>query len=422
MTEIKPTALLLLEDGSIFWGHGFGFVGQTSGEVCFNTSMTGYQEILTDPSYAGQMVVFTFPHIGIVGCNELDNEITQVELFNQQPSAIGVIMREDLDNFTPSNWRAKQKDGNFLRFHQWLQQQQIPAIAGVDTRQLTKKIRQQGAMLAILQHNPNGTFDLSALTKKLQQLPPMQMQDLSKVASRANKGMECWQEGEYMPTKNDYVKTNDDTGIRPLVAVYDYGVKNNILRILHALGADVRLYQPDTPAATILAAQPAGIFLSNGPGDPAATAMITLPAIKQLLQERLPIFGVCMGHQLLALALGGRTEKMQFGHRGANHPVKDLCMDKVLITSQNHGFVVADDLPKHIEVTHRSLFDGSVAGIKMLNRPETAPVFSVQFHPEASPGPMDNRYLFENFMAAVKKNSQLRLIKTNASSISIVGI
>ncbi|MGI9461947.1 MAG: glutamine-hydrolyzing carbamoyl-phosphate synthase small subunit [Alphaproteobacteria bacterium] len=386
-----PPAILVLADGAVFHGFSVGANKPNAiGELCFNTSMTGYQEILTDPSYAGQIINFTFPHIGIVGCNADDNE---TDYQRAKPLVAGAIFREIPDKKF-SSWRGDDS------LSSWLDKNGMMAIAGVDTRSLTHRIREKGAVMAMMVKLDDmasaGENIIKEATKTLQRTTDLKGKELAMFASR--KGFIDWQEGIYNMAEKNYDRISTQTNNRPIV-VYDYGIKNNILRRLRQLDAlrlnPLRVVNAKTPAAEVLAMQPCGIFLSNGPGDPAATADYALPIIKQLLAKKnLPIFGICLGHQLLALALGGQTKKMTLGHRGANHPVKDLKYDRVLITSQNHGFVVADEaLPSSVEVTHRSLFDNSIAGIAHRQRP----VFSVQFHPEASPGPKDNFYLFDMF-------------------------
>lgn len=390
---LRPTALLVLADGTVYSGFGAGAAVKRAGELCFNTSMTGYQEILTDPSYAGQIINFTFPHIGIVGCNQQDNETA----YGRQPLVAAAIFNQPLELADGgyagyASWRGEGS------LDAWLVKNNIPAISGIDTRSLTKKIRDQGAMMAIVVHDKSGAFDLATLKAEAATLPNLDGAELAKDAGC--EAIRLWSEGLYQPTSNHYAdRGNMGEGA---VVVYDYGSKNNILRLLSNRLGKIKVVPAATPAEEVLAMNPAGVFLSNGPGDPAATANYAVPIIKKLLaQKDLPLFGVCLGHQLLALALGGKTVKMELGHRGANHPVKDLERDQVLITSQNHGFVVeADSLKdKGVRITHRSLFDGSVAGMEL----EQQPVFSVQFHPEASPGPQDNFYLFDHFVAKVRE-------------------
>ncbi len=373
------TAALALADGSVFWGRGIGAPGIVTGEVCFNTSITGYQEIITDPSYAGQIITFTFPHIGNVGANPDDLETTT-------PAARGIVLRADITD--PSNYRSRQ------HLDAWLRSYGLVGLCGVDTRRLTRLVRDQGALNGALQHAPDGGIDLPTLQSKAAAWPGLEGMDLAReVTCRQSYG---WDE------------TGWQTGIgygrleKPLfnVVAVDYGAKRNILRCLADAGCRVTIVPAASTAEDILSHNPDGVFLSNGPGDPAATGAYAVPAIRGILASGLPLFGICLGHQMLALALGGRTGKMHHGHRGANHPVKDLETGKVEITSQNHGFeVLPESLPAGVTVTHRSLFDGTVEGLKL----EEKPVFSVQYHPEASPGPRDSRHLFTRFTELMAK-------------------
>jgi carbamoyl-phosphate synthase small subunit len=370
---LGSTAALVLADGSVFWGKGAGAAGTRLGEVCFNTSMTGYQEIVTDPSYAGQIITFTFPHIGNVGANAEDIEATD-------PAARGVVLRADITE--PSNWRAAQTLGD------WLERHGVVAVTGIDTRRVTRRIRDGGAPTAALCHAPDGVIDVAALRRQAEAWPGLEGMDLAKEVT-------CRQTYDW-----DETSWNWGQGFGRLerprfrVVAVDYGAKRNILRMLSGLGAAVTVVPATASAEDILGHRPDGIFLSNGPGDPAATGIYAVPVLQRLLDTGKPIFGICLGHQLLALALGGRTRKMEIGHRGANHPVQDLASGKVEITSQNHGFVVLPEtLPKDVEVTHVSLFDRSNEGFRLRHRP----VFSVQYHPEASPGPQDSHYLFRRF-------------------------
>ena len=379
------TAALVLEDGSVFWGHGIGHEGTAVGELCFNTSMTGYQEILTDPSYAGQIITFTTPHIGNVGTNPEDIETTT-------PAARGCVLREVLTE--PSNWRAHQ------HLDAWLRSHQLVGLTGADTRQLTRRIRDLGAPRAVTAHAPDGRFDLPALLAQAKDWSGLAGLDLAiEVTCRQSYDWRetCWRLGEGYGSQD---------APRYKVVAMDFGAKRNILRCLADLGCDVTVVPADTSAEDILARQPDGIFLSNGPGDPAATGRYAVPTIKALLEKPdLPIFGICLGHQLLALALGATTEKMHLGHRGANHPVKELTSGTVEITSQNHGFVVkAESLPSGVTATHVSLFDGSNEGLSLDGRP----VFSVQHHPEASPGPQDSHYLFRRFVGFMEQQKNAR--------------
>jgi carbamoyl-phosphate synthase small subunit len=367
--------VLVLDDGSRYWGHGLGATGSTVGEVCFNTSMTGYQEILSDPSYAGQIITFTFPHVGNVGANPEDLETVT-------PAARGLILRAQVT--APSSWRAAQHlDG-------WLKSQGLIGLAGIDTRALTRRIRDGGAPKGCLAHGPDGMIDPEDLQARAVGWPGLEGMDLAAEVT-------CRQTYHWDQTRWGLGAGHGRLdGARHHVVAVDFGAKHNILRCLASLGCRVTVVPAQATAEEILGHQPDGIFLSNGPGDPAATGVYAVPVVKALLGSGLPIFGICLGHQILALALGARTTKMHLGHRGANHPVKDLASGRVEITSQNHGFVVeADSLPKDVEATHVSLFDGSNEGLQVKDRP----VFSVQHHPEASPGPQDSHYLFERFVA-----------------------
>ena len=380
----KPTAVIVLNDGTVFYGYGFGAEAETVGEICFNTSMTGYQEILTDPSYAGQIITFTFPHIGNVGTNPED-----IETVN--PVARGLIVHENITD--PANWRANN------HFDQWLKTHHMPGIAGIDTRALTRRIRDIGAPNGVIAHRADGQFDLDALKAKAREWPGLDGMDLAIDVSCRQRYH--WDESTWS-LEGGYGK---QTNPRYKVVAIDYGAKRNILRCLAASGCEVTVVPSDTAAEDILALNPDGVFLSNGPGDPAATGQYAVPVIRSLLDKNVPVFGICLGHQMLALALGGKTRKMHLGHRGANQPVKDLTTGKVEITSQNHGFeVVAESLPETVKVTHVSLFDGSNEGIACTDKP----AFSVQYHPEASPGPMDSHYLFGRFvdMITASKRAQ----------------
>ena len=383
----SPTAVLMLDDGSVFYGLGFGAETTGVGEVCFNTSMTGYQEIMTDPSYAGQLITFTFPHIGNTGVNADDIE-------TGQPFALGMIVRNDVSN--PSNWRAT------CDLQSWLTAHNLPGIAGIDTRALTRHIRDNGAPKGVLCHCRDGQFDLESLKQLVDSWPGLNGMDLaSKVSTEESYS---WGSGVFNLSANHFPAADIDTAPYKVVAV-DYGCKQNILRCLAAAGCDVEVVPATTSAAKILARRPDGVFLANGPGDPAATAAYAKKEITQLLAADLPIFGICIGHQLLALAFGGKTVKMDRGHRGANHPVRDLTTGRIEITSQNHGFMVVESsLPEDIEVSHISLFDGSVEGL----RHKYKPVFCVQYHPEASPGPHDSLYLFDRFAALMEAHKAAR--------------
>ena len=369
------TGVLVLADGTVFKGRGIGAVGDSVGEVCFNTSMTGYQEILTDPSYAGQIITFTFPHIGNTGANPEDIETVT-------PAARGLILRADITD--PSNWRATR------HLDDWLKSYGLVGLAGIDTRRLTRRIRDLGAPNGVVAHAPDGKFDLDALVAKAKGWPGLEGMDLAKdVSCRQTYG---WDESAWTLGAG-YGK--QETPRFHVVAI-DFGAKRNILRCLAASGCKVTVVPGNATVDEVMRHKPDGIFLSNGPGDPAATGEYAVPTIKGLLDTGLPMFGICLGHQMLSLALGAKTKKMPLGHRGANHPVKDLASGRVEITSQNHGFVVMEEtLPADAEVTHVSLFDGSNEGIRLKNKP----VFSVQYHPEASPGPQDSHYLFDRFVA-----------------------
>jgi len=374
------TAILILADGTIFWGYGFGKEGTTVGEVCFNTSITGYQEILTDPSYAGQIITFTFPHIGNVGTNKEDLE-TQV------PAARGLVLRENVTN--PSSYRSEK------HLHTWVEEVGLIGICGIDTRKLTRHIRVHGAPTGVIAYNKAGKFDTAALLKQAQDWPGLEGMDLAKEVTRTS--ITEWT-GTRWTIEKGY--GNLTTPKAHVVAV-DFGAKDNILRCLSATGAKVTVVPATTSFDEIMAYSPDGIFLSNGPGDPAATGEYALPVLRQLIETGLPIFGICLGHQLLALAFGGKTYKMHQGHRGANHPVQDLRTKKVEITSMNHGFSVdGNSLPDDVKISHISLFDKTVCGIEHTVKP----IFSVQQHPEASPGPQDSFYLFEQFMDMIQKS------------------
>lgn len=374
----NATGVIVMSDETIIWGRGFGAESESVGEICFNTSMTGYQEILTDPSYASQIINFTFPHIGNVGTNDEDIETTN-------PSAKGLIVREDVTS--PSNWRAMK------HFDDWLKSYNLVGISDVDTRALTAHIRDNGAPIGVIAHNPDGVFDIDALVKKAKEWPGLKGMDLAKDVS-------CTQTYKWKETvwnlKDGYGQQEKP---QYKVVAIDFGAKRNILRCLASAGCDVTVVPATASADDILSHNPDGIFLSNGPGDPAATGEYAVPTVQKLLEKDIPIFGICLGHQILSLALGAKTQKMHLGHRGANHPVKDIDTGKVEITSQNHGFeVIENSLPQNVQTTHSSLFDGSNEGIKVKDKP----VFSVQYHPEASPGPQDSHYLFERFVENIK--------------------
>lgn len=377
----KITAVLVLADGSVFWGYGIGKVGSSVGEVCFNTSITGYQEILTDPSYAGQIINFTFPHIGNVGANSQDEETAQ-------SAARGLIIRQDITD--PSNFRSTE------HLNDWCIEQGLTGISGIDTRRLTRYIRENGAPNGIVCFNPEGNFDIQSLIKQANDWPGLEGMDLAIEVS-------CKKSYKW-----DQIRWSLSDGFKELdkpkahVVAVDYGIKRNILRCLSSVGATVTVVPADATAEEILSHKPDGIFLSNGPGDPAATGDYAIPVIKELLETGIPIFGICLGHQMLALAVGANTIKMHQGHRGANHPVMDYNTDKVEITSMNHGFMVdKETLPDNVRLSHISLFDKTCCGIELENKP----VFSVQHHPEASPGPQDSHYLFDRFMEMILKHA-----------------
>ena len=377
------TGILVLENKKVFKGIGIGYQGEATGEVCFNTSFTGYQEIISDPSYAGQIINFTFPHIGNVGTNKEDYESDKIW-------TKGVIFNSEITS--PSNYRS------FFHLDEWLKKNKIVGITGLDTRSLTNFIRDKGAPKGTIAYDKNGKFNISKLTNLTTKWGGLKNLDLAeKVTTPKNyvwKGLGTWKK------ESGYKKNNKNSFH---VIAIDYGIKKNILRYFSDFKCQVTVVSCKTSAEQILALKPNGIFLSNGPGDPAATGKYAIDIIKSLLKKNLPLFGICLGHQILALALGGKTKKMKLGHRGANHPVKNLVHDNVEITSQNHGFeVVKENLPKNIVVTHKSLFDNSIEGIKLKNKP----VFSVQYHPESNPGPQDSVYLFQEFINNMKKNAK----------------
>ena len=372
-----PTALLVLADGTVIEGRGAGATGIAVGEVCFNTAMTGYQEILTDPSYAGQIITFTFPHIGNVGTNDEDMESASLAAGGVR----GCVLRASIT--APSNWRASQ------HLDVWLKGRGIIAITGIDTRALTALIRENGMPNAVIAHDPDGRFEVEALKREAAAWPGMVGLDLAKdVTAGQSYG---WNETEWRWGEG----YGRQEAPRFHVVAIDYGLKRNILRDLASAGCRLTVVPATATAQEILERKPDGIFLSNGPGDPAATGIYAVPEIRKLVDSGLPVFGICLGHQMLGLALGGTTAKMHQGHHGANHPVKDFTTEKVEITSMNHGFAVdRESLPATVEETHVSLFDGSNCGLKVKDRP----VFSVQYHPEASPGPQDSHYLFTRFV------------------------
>ncbi|MCQ0987306.1 glutamine-hydrolyzing carbamoyl-phosphate synthase small subunit [Jiella marina] len=376
-SERKTTAVLVLADGTVIEGFGLGAEGAVEGEVCFNTALTGYQEILTDPSYAKQIVTFTFPHIGNVGANADDHEdLTPAN----SCGAVGAIFRADVT--APSNYRSAG------HLDEWLKARGVIALSGIDTRALTALIREKGMPNAVIAHDPSGQFDLDALKERAKAWPGLIGLDLAKDVAVGQTAV--WKETPWLWDKG---YADLDKPHYKIVAV-DYGTKRNILRLMAGLGAEVIVMPPTASAEEILAHEPDGVFLSNGPGDPAATGEYAVPMIRKLIEKGVPLFGICLGHQMLALALGGQTAKMHQGHHGANHPVKDFTTGKVEIVSMNHGFAVAaDSLPEGVEETHRSLFDGTNCGLRLSDKP----VFSVQHHPEASPGPQDSHYLFKRF-------------------------
>ena len=380
-----PTALLVLADGTVIEGQGAGATGIAVGEVCFNTAMTGYQEILTDPSYAGQIITFTFPHIGNVGTNDEDMESASLAAGGVR----GCVLRAAIT--APSNWRAAQ------HLDAWLKARGIIAITGIDTRALTALIREKGMPNAVIAHAPDGRFDRDALKREAAAWPGMVGLDLAKDVTSGQSY--AWDETEWRWGEG-YGKQEAS---RFHVVAIDYGLKRNILRELASVGCRLTIVPATATADEILERKPDGVFLSNGPGDPAATGIYAVPEIRKLVDSGLPVFGICLGHQMLGLALGGTTAKMHQGHHGANHPVKDFTTDKVEITSMNHGFAVdRASLPASVEETHVSLFDGSNCGLKLKGRP----VFSVQYHPEASPGPQDSHYLFTRFVELMARRKE----------------
>lgn len=379
----RVTGVLVLSDGTVIEGQGFGAEGEAVGEVCFNTALTGYQEILTDPSYAGQIVTFTFPHIGNVGANEDDIETVNLA---SAAGALGCIVKAPVTE--PSNYRSRR------HFGQWLKARGIVGLAGVDTRALTIRIRERGMSNGVIAHHVNGRFDLARLAHMAAEWPGLAGMDLAKDVSLTQRL--SWDETSW----NWEAGYGRAAGPKYQVVAVDYGLKRNILRCLASAGCAVTVVPANASADEILAMNPDGVFLSNGPGDPAATAEYAVPQISKLVQSGKPVFGICLGHQMLAIALGAKTEKMHQGHHGANHPVKDFTTGKVEITSMNHGFTVdRSSLPDGVVETHVSLFDGSNCGIALDGRP----VFSVQYHPEASPGPQDSHYLFTRFVEEMEK-------------------
>ena len=377
------TGVLVLENKKVFKGIGIGYQGEATGEVCFNTSLTGYQEIISDPSYAGQIINFTFPHIGNVGTNKEDFESDKIW-------TKGVVFNSEITS--PSNYRS------FQHLDAWLKKNKIVGITGLDTRSLTNLIRDKGAPKGTISYSKNGKFNISKLTNSTIKWSGLNNLDLAKkVTTQKNyvwNGFKTW--------KKELGYRKNSKNLFHVVAV-DYGIKKNILRYFSEFKCKVTVVSCSTSAEKILSLKPNGIFLSNGPGDPAATGKYAIKIVKDLIKKDLPLFGICLGHQILALSLGGKTKKMKLGHRGANHPVKNLVNNNVEITSQNHGFeVMKENLPKNVEITHKSLFDNSIEGIKLKNKP----VFSVQYHPESNPGPQDSVYLFQEFVNSMKKNAK----------------
>jgi len=383
LKQINPTAILILENGTYFKGFGLGYAGTATGEVCFNTSITGYQEIISDPSYAEQIINFTFPHVGNVGTNNEDHESDKIW-------TKGVILNSEITD--PSNYRSLKN------LDQWLKKNKIVGITGLDTRGLTNFIREKGAPKGTICFSKNGSFNISQLKDSTIKWSGLKNLDLAqKVSTKKTyiwSGLKTW-------VKNKGYLKNKKNSLH--VVAIDYGIKKNILRYFSDFNCKVTVVSCKTSAEEILRLKPKGIFLSNGPGDPDATAKYAITIIKKLIKNNMPIFGICLGHQLLALSLGAKTKKMKLGHRGANHPVKNLIKDKVEITSQNHGFeIIKKSLPKNIEITHESLFDNCIEGIKLKNKP----IFSVQYHPESNPGPQDSVYLFQEFINNMKNNAK----------------
>jgi len=383
LKQVNPTAILILENGTSFKGFGLGYEGTATGEICFNTSITGYQEIISDPSYAEQIINFTFPHIGNVGANNEDSESDKIW-------TKGIILNSEITN--PSNYRSLKN------LAQWLKKNKIVGITGLDTRSLTNFIRDKGAPKGTIAFSKNNNFNIKELTNSTAKWSGLKNLDLAqKVSTKKNyvwTGFKTWK-------KNSGYLKNKKNSLH--VVAIDYGIKKNILRYFSDFNCKVTIVSCKTNAEDILRLKPSGIFLSNGPGDPSATGKYAINIIKELIKNNMPIFGICLGHQILALALGAKTQKMKLGHRGANHPVKNLIKDNVEITSQNHGFeIIKKSLPKNIEITHKSLFDNCIEGIRLKNKP----IFSVQYHPESNPGPQDSVYLFQEFISNMKKNAK----------------
>ena len=383
LKKINSTAILILENKTIFKGFGLGYEGAATGEVCFNTSITGYQEIISDPSYAEQIINFTFPHVGNVGTNKEDHESDKIW-------TKGIILNSEITD--PSNYRSLKN------LDQWLKKNKIVGITGLDTRSLTNFIRDKGAPKGTIAFSKTGNFNIKQLTNSTIRWNGLKNLDLAqKVSTKKNyiwKGLKTWKKsGGYLKNKKNLLH----------VVAIDYGIKKNILRYFSDFNCKITIVSCTTNAQEILKLKPNGIFLSNGPGDPAATGKYAINIIKELIKNNMPIFGICLGHQILALTLGAKTKKMKLGHRGANHPVKNLIRDNVEITSQNHGFeIIEKNLPKNIEITHKSLFDDCIEGIRLKNKP----IFSVQYHPESNPGPQDSIYLFQEFINNMKKNAK----------------
>jgi len=385
-----PTAVIVLADGTVIKGKGCGATGEVQAEICFNTAITGYQEILTDPSYAGQVVTFTFPHIGNVGANDEDQEMLEA---GKSDGAVGAVFKADITN--PSNYRSAQ------HLDEWLKARGIIAMSGIDTRALTNLIREKGLANCVIAHSPDGKFDLDDLTTKAKDWSGLEGLDLAKTVGHGQN--KPWSEKPWVWNEG-YSDANDQ---QYHIVAMDFGVKRNILRLMAGLGCKVTIVPATASADEVLAYKPDGVFLSNGPGDPAATGEYSVKAIQDILKTDIPVFGICLGHQMLALALGAKTKKMHQGHHGANHPVKDHTTNKVEIVSMNHGFAVdADAFPSGVTETHVSLFDGSNCGLAV----DGKPVFSVQHHPEASPGPQDSHYLFTRFLNLIKQNKGEALV------------
>lgn len=385
-----PTAVIVLADGTIIEGKGCGATGIVQAEICFNTAITGYQEILTDPSYAGQVVTFTFPHIGNVGANDEDQEMLEA---GKSDGAVGAVFKADITN--PSNYRSAQ------HLDEWLKSRGIIAMSGIDTRALTNLIREKGLANCVIAHNDKGEFDFDNLKQKAKDWSGLEGLDLAKTVGHGQD--QPWSQ---KPWVWDEGFSNDSEAKYHIVAM-DFGVKRNILRLMADLGCKVTILPATASAQDVLAHKPDGVFISNGPGDPAATGEYSVKAIQEILKTDIPVFGICLGHQMLALALGAKTKKMHQGHHGANHPVKDHTTNKVEIVSMNHGFAVdADTFPTGVKETHVSLFDGSNCGLAV----DGKPVFSVQHHPEASPGPQDSHYLFKRFLNLIKESKGEELV------------